>query len=265
MLVVGTWMLALEPGLSFSLLHPSRAANTFASRRPVGGRGGDGLVIYASKRKQSAAAKGFGKVTEPAPGGGASSSSVEASEAAARPSVAASSTTPILQSVDTASTTYSQSTTSTMAPEERTKQILRDQYGLRTMAEQQLDAKQLAIRTEDQKKWADLKRKAELNQDLDLFSIIPGPILQGIDLFLKSGLAVCSVLFVLSGLLITVEAWSKATENALPPDLDAFIVQTIEPNFTPGLLVLLCFSVSLGAFAALQLGSQGATYKERDS
>lgn len=133
---------------------------------------------------------------------------------------------------------------------------------MKTMEEQQLDAKQLARRKEEQKKWAELKKKAELNQELDLFSMLPGPVLIGIDRFLKAGTAVCSVLFVLAGMFITVEAWSKTSGEALPPNLDAFIVNTIEPNFTPGLLVLLSFSVSLGVFAALQLGSQGATYKE---
>jgi hypothetical protein len=44
--------------------------------------------------------------------------------------------------------------------------------------------------------------------------------------------------------------------------LDSFIVTTIEPNFTPGLLVLLSFSIGLGLFSAAQLGSAGATYKE---
>lgn len=61
---------------------------------------------------------------------------------------------------------------------------------------------------------------------------------------------------------ITVEAWSKTTKTALPESLDQFIVGTVEPNFTPGLLVLLGFSVSLGVFAAAQLGSQGAQYRE---
>ena len=92
--------------------------------------------------------------------------------------------------------------------------------------------------------------------------MLPAPVLVGIDLFLKAGTAICSVLFVMAGLFITAEAWSKASGDALPENLDAFIVNIVEPNFTPGLLVLLSFSVSLGAFAALQLGSQGATYKE---
>ena len=75
-------------------------------------------------------------------------------------------------------------------------------------------------------------------------------------------MAICTVTFVAAGLAITVEAGSKATDNPLPPAVDDFITNVIEPNFTPGLLVLLGFSVSLGAFAALQLGSSASTYRE---
>jgi ABC-type dipeptide/oligopeptide/nickel transport system permease component len=74
--------------------------------------------------------------------------------------------------------------------------------------------------------------------------------------------AVAGVLFVLSGIGITLEAWSKTTGSSIDPTLDKFIVEAIEPNFTTGLLILLGFSVSLGLFAAAQLGSAGAQYKE---
>jgi hypothetical protein len=149
------------------------------------------------------------------------------------------------------------------SPEERAKQILRDKYGMKTLEEQQLDAVQLARRKEEQKKWSELKKKAEAGDDFDLFAILPVPVTIGIDRFLKAGTLLCGIIFVASGVLIAVEAWSKAFGDPLPPDLDDFIVHTIEPNFTPGLLVLLSFSVSLGLFASLQLGSQGASYKEK--
>lgn len=149
------------------------------------------------------------------------------------------------------------------SPEERAKQILRDKYGMKTLEEQQLDAVQLARRKEEQKKWSELKKKAEAGDDFDLFSIFPAPVTIGIDRFLKAGTVLCGIVFVTSGILIAVEAWSKAFGDPLPQDLDDFIVHTIEPNFTPGLLVLLSFSVSLGLFASLQLGSQGASYKEK--
>ena len=149
------------------------------------------------------------------------------------------------------------------SPEERAKQVLRDKYGMKTLEEQQLDAVQLARRKEEQKKWSELKKKAVTGDDFDLIAILPVPVALGIDRFLKAGTFLCGMLFVASGILIAVEAWSKAFGDPLPPELDNFIVHTIEPNFTPGLLVLLSFSVSLGLFASLQLGSQGASYKEK--
>lgn len=153
--------------------------------------------------------------------------------------------------------------TVTLSPEERAKQILRDKYGMKTLEEQQLDAVQDTRRKEEQKRMSELKRKAEAGDDFDLFAILPTPVTIGIDRFLKAGTVLCGILFVASGILIAVEAWSKASGDPLSPDLDDFIVRTVEPNFTPGLLVLLSFSISLGLFASLQLGSQGASYKEK--
>lgn len=150
----------------------------------------------------------------------------------------------------------------TRSPEERAAQVLREKYGLRTLGEQQVAAQQQNRQQEEQAKWAALQKKAATQETFDLFRVIPGPVLKGIDVFLKAGTAVCTLLFVSAGVLVTVEAWGKASGQELPPDFDAFIVSTVEPNFTPGLLVLLSFSVSWGIFAALQLGSQGASYKE---
>jgi len=147
-------------------------------------------------------------------------------------------------------------------PEERAKTLLREKYGMKTLAEQQLDVQQLEARKEQQKKLAQWKAKAERGEDFDIMSVLPAPVLIAIDRFLKFGTAVCTVAFVSAGVLITAEAGSKALDSPLPENLDNFIVNTVEPNFTPGLLVLLAFSISLGIFAALQLGSQGSTYKE---
>jgi ABC-type dipeptide/oligopeptide/nickel transport system permease component len=94
--------------------------------------------------------------------------------------------------------------------------------------------------------------------------VLPAPVLRAIDGFLKVGVTIAGTAFVLSGIGITLEAWSKSTGNAIDPTLDAFIVGKVEPNFTAGLLILLSFSVSLGLFAAAQLGSAGAKYKEDD-
>jgi hypothetical protein len=148
-------------------------------------------------------------------------------------------------------------------PEERAAQVLREKYGLRTLGEQQVEAQQKTREKEEASQWNALQKKAAAKEEsFDLFRVLPAPVLKGIDVVLKAGTAVCTLLFVSAGLLVTVEAWSKATGQELPAELDQFIVQTVEPNFTPGLLVLLSFSVSWGIFAALQLGSQGASYKE---
>lgn len=148
-------------------------------------------------------------------------------------------------------------------PAERGKRILREKYGLKTLEEQKLDAKKLENFRERQKQFSEWKKKLRDDDDeFDLMTAIPAPILVFVDRFLKTGLAVCGVLFVLAGIAITLEAWSKTSGEALPSNIDSFIVDIVEPNFTPGLLVLLGFSVSLGLFAAAQMGSQGAQYKE---
>jgi hypothetical protein len=146
--------------------------------------------------------------------------------------------------------------------EERTDSILREKYGLRTLEEQQREIQRTKQAAEQQKKLRQWKEMADRGEDFDLLQILPGPVLIFIDRFLKVGLSICTVLFVAAGLAITAEAGSKATNNPLPENVDAFITNVVEPNFTPGLLVLLGFSVSLGAFAALQLSSASSTYRE---
>jgi hypothetical protein len=146
-----------------------------------------------------------------------------------------------------------------LPPEERTKQILKQQYGLKTYEDLQMTKAQ----EEQRKKFAELKKRADAGEDLDLFQLIPAPLLIIIDRFLKIGLALTTVTFVAAGGGITLEAWSVATNHPLSANIDQFIVQVIEPNFTYGLLVLLGFSISLGIFATAQLGSGGSQYSEK--
>jgi len=198
-------------------------------------------------------AKGFGKVETPV------SKPMKPEQAATpmeQPAAAREEPKSFLQSVE------STNVEEDADPEERAKALLRDKYGMKTLSEQQLDAKQLEARKEQRKKLDEWKKKAEQGEDFDIMSMLPAPVLIAIDRFLKFGTALCTVAFVSAGVLITVEAWSKASNSPLPENVDSFIVGTVEPNFTPGLFVLLGFSVSLGVFAALQLGSQGSTYKE---
>ena len=213
--------------------------------------------------KKSTRAKGFGKVETTRASGKSPSGKPPATVSVVQEQItqlssvnsAAVSSTPLAQPPQIVEDDSSD-------PEERAKSLLREKYGMKSLAEQQMDAKQLELRKEQQKKLADWKAKAERGGDFDIMSILPAPVLIAIDRFLKLGTAVCTVAFVTAGILITAEAGSKALESPLPENLDQFIVNTVEPNFTPGLFVLLGFSVSLGIFAALQLGSQGSTYKE---
>jgi hypothetical protein len=145
--------------------------------------------------------------------------------------------------------------------EERTSQLLRDKYGLRTLKEQQEEFKRNEQIKAQRKKLADWKKMADEGDDFDIMKVLPGPVLLGIDTFLKIGLGVCGTLFVLAGMGITIEAWSKTTHSEIPQALDQFIVTVIEPNFTTGLIVLLGFSISLGLFATAQLSSASSTYR----
>jgi hypothetical protein len=157
----------------------------------------------------------------------------------------------------------SQSAVDESLPSEvRISNILRDKYGLRTREEQQAELLRQQKAAEESRKLKEWKELAAQGKDFDLIEILPAPLLIFIDRFLKAGVAVCTTLFVSAGLAITVEAGSKATNKPLPENVDAFITNVVEPNFTPGLLVLLGFSISLGAFAALQLGSSSSTYRE---
>ena len=213
-------------------------------------------ILNAKKKTSAGAGKGFGKAPEPA-------QPKASSAAAGEPSSDSSSSSPFLQSVaEGGSDTVPVIVDESLSPEERAEKVLREKYGMKTLEEQQLDAKKREQLKEQRQKMQEWKKMAEEGKDFDCMGMIPGPVQIAIDRFLKAGVAICTVLFVLAGFAIALEAWSKASGDALPANVDEFIVQTIEPNFTPGLFVLLGFSVSLGAFAALQLGSEGAQYRE---
>jgi len=146
--------------------------------------------------------------------------------------------------------------------EDRTGNILRGKYGLRTREEQEAEELKQKQVEEQRKKINKWKQLADEGEDFDLLQILPDPVLIFIDRFLKLGLTISTILFVLAGLAITVEAGSKALTSPLPVEVDNFISNIVEPNFTPGLGVLLSFSVGLGLFASLQLNSAASTYRE---
>lgn len=148
--------------------------------------------------------------------------------------------------------------------QDRTEQILRQRFGLKSYEEQQGDLKASEKRREARERKAQLEKLAAIDDgSFDIFAVLPPPLINALDVFLKAGLTISTILFVLAGIGITFEAYASATGKPLPENMDAFIVNTIEPNFTPGLLVLLAFSVSLGVFAAAQLGSASSKYQER--
>jgi hypothetical protein len=234
-----------------------------------------------NKKRATQESKGFGKVQEAAGSANksAASSPATSTTAAATTSSMSSSTESVKQT--SSSPSFLQSVpggsdcipameepkeSKQLPPEERTKQILREKYGLRSLEEQQFDAKQLELRKEQAKKVQEWKKKVATDGDgdVDIIAMIPGPVLIGLDRFLKAGIAIVGTTFIASGLGITVEAWSKSSGQALSDDVENFIVTVIEPNFTTQLLVLLSFSISLGVLAAAQLGSAGAQYREKD-
>ena len=213
--------------------------------------------LAAKKNKKKASSgKGFGQAKEEEP---ATTTSVTntVSEPPASASVSDQASSAFLQSVEGGSTDKPE-----LAPEDRAKQLLREKYGMKTLEEERLEEKQREQLIAQRKKLAELKAKADAGEDIDLIALIPGNVLQGIYFVLKLGIGITGTAFLLSGVGITIEAWSKASQSPLPENVDSFIVNVIEPYFTAELLVLLGFSISLGVLAALQLGSKSAVYRE---
>lgn len=73
----------------------------------------------------------------------------------------------------------------------------------------------------------------------------------------------CLGVFVIIGCAITVDAWSIASPDfVLDPAAKTFIVDVLEPKFTPTLLAGFACSISLGGLKSLQLTSDDAQYEE---
>lgn len=153
-----------------------------------------------------------------------------------------------------------------LSPEERSQTILRQKFGLKSYEEQQADLGDYrALLNAEQKK----ERRNKLRnldqvwpEDKDFLAVLPPSLIKGIDTFLKIGLGISTVAFIAAGIFITIEAGSKATGSPLPEGLETFVVNVVEPNFTPGLGVLLAFSVTLGLFSVALGGSASSTYRE---
>jgi hypothetical protein len=152
--------------------------------------------------------------------------------------------------------------------EERTKDILRQRYGLTTMEEKLNRLEQMDRFDSMQKKVSKLEKAVQKKEEeKSWISLIPPEILAGISTFLKVGTGLSVFVFVLAGIGITWEAWIVSThpeKDFMSPQVDAFITQVVEPNFTLGLFVLLAFSISLGLLTSAQLGSSSAVYQEKE-
>mmetsp|Transcript_3639 Transcript_3639/g.5020 ORF Transcript_3639/g.5020 Transcript_3639/m.5020 type:complete len:274 (+) Transcript_3639:108-929(+) len=223
------------------------------------------LSLYA-KKKNTQTGKGFGKVSNPPqsttpkkgedPNAGTIFQQEFASEeTSGLTSISSTSSQPL------PSPTADLNLDPNLTTEERTKAILKQKYGLRTFEEQQGDIKAAQKIAENSKRMSKIKSMSD--EEFDIFQVLPASLTRGIDAFLKIGLSISTVVFVLMGVGITAEAWSVATKKDLPENIDSFIVNNIEPNFTPMLFVLLGFSISLGIFATAQLGSASSQYKEK--
>mmetsp|Transcript_11759 Transcript_11759/g.23393 ORF Transcript_11759/g.23393 Transcript_11759/m.23393 type:complete len:251 (-) Transcript_11759:29-781(-) len=250
-------MRCVLPLLAALLYSPPTAsfAPTFLPVLPKSVQPFSSPVSTHSHRRQTHglfAGKGFGK--EPSTPPQRTPSTPDGSPGEAATPIASSDVTP----PQSASAPPSRSSESDSDRQER---ILREKFGLTSAAERSgsaasasggvgVDAKQ------------EMRKNLEKAAPNDIFALIPAPVQIFIDRFLKAGVAVSTSLFVLAGVAITAEAWAAASKSPLPANVDSFIVDIVEPNFTPGLLVLLGFSVSLGVFTAAQLGSDSANYRE---
>ena len=215
------------------------------------------FTLNAKKKSGKGKAKGFGKKVDPAPAP-ASKASVQQAQRGPGQNMAGFSS---IEDASEASFSRPQIEIDPNLPaDQRNKEILKQQFGLRSYEEQQGDINAARKLAENSKRMQKVKQMKD--DEFDILMVIPPPVIKGIDAFLKIGLSVTTVAFVLAGFGITAEAWSVATSNTLPDNVDQFIVNVIEPNFTYGLLVLLGFSVSLGIFATAQLGSGSSFYKE---
>ena len=216
----------------------------------------------SAKKKKQRSGEGFGKQLTKE-----TSSSSFSDEGSSISSATA------LQSIDATPQQQSQSSPAeslnldpNLSPEERSQEILRQKFGLKSYEEQQADLGDYRALLDSENKKE--KRTALRNLDKvwpenkNFVEILPPSVIKGIDSFLKLGLSVCTVIFVGAGVLITIEAGSKTNLYEIPKELEEFVVNVVQPNFTPGLGVLLAFSVTLGLFT-VGLGSSGSsTYRE---
>ena len=102
---------------------------------------------------------------------------------------------------------------------------------------------------------------AACGPDKDLKDV-PDDVQVAAEKLLLGGGLLCLAVFVFIGGAITVDAFSVASGSPLEPGMKAFIVDVLEPKFTPTLIAGFACSISLGGLKALQLTSDDAQYSE---
>jgi len=223
------------------------------------------LAERSTKEGRSSGGEGFGK------GGGRVSSSMSTSSPLQSIDSLTRSSSIDISDINKAPGTTSinddDDSSSLVSPDERSRTILRSKFGLKSYEEQQADLGdyRALANAENKAKTRNKLRNIESlwPEDRDLLAVLPPSVIRGIDTILKLGLGISTVLFVVAGIFITIEAGSKATGSPLPDGLEGWIVNVVEPNFTPGLGILLAFSVSLGIFSVSLGGSASSTYREK--
>lgn len=220
------------------------------------------LLAERSTKEGRSSGEGFGKG-----GGRVSSSTSTSSPLQSIDSLTRSSSSSDVNKAPGTTSINDDDSSSLVSPDERSRTILRSKFGLKSYEEQRADLGdyRALANAENKAKTRNKLRNIESlwPEDRDLLAVLPPSVIRGIDTILKLGLGISTVLFVVAGIFITIEAGSKATGSPLPDGLEGWIVNVVEPNFTPGLGILLAFSVSLGIFSVSLGGSASSTYREK--
>ncbi|CAM9658507.1 unnamed protein product [Ascophyllum nodosum] len=108
------------------------------------------------------------------------------------------------------------------------------------------------------------EKKPMGSENSSVLDVVPEETQILIERFLIGGFGLCLLVLIGCGIAIAAEAYFLSTEGKLPPDLDNFVVQTIQPSFTPSLVATFGFSSAWGLLKLGQMGQEGVVYKERD-
>eukprot|EP00903_Cladosiphon_okamuranus_P012716 g11888.t1 len=121
------------------------------------------------------------------------------------------------------------------------------------------------VRSEKEMEMEEEKKKKGMGQQItSFFDLIPPETQLLMERVFIAGFALCLVFLVFCGCAIGVEAYFLSTQGKLPPDLDDFIVQKLEPLFTPSLGLTFLFSSCLGVLKLGQMGQESVVYREDD-